>query len=99
MSYDVYFPGTSQNYTSNVIGMWHDALDMSLADLIQSFPLASDLGPKIRAGINRMEDDPQHYAAMNPANGWGNSEGALAYLRWIAEQCDEWPTAVVFVSR
>ena len=108
MSYDVTFriPGTVadpvepwRNYTSNVSRMWSDAIgiDYSLADLIRDNPRPSDLLPYLERGVEAMKADPEKYRAWNPENGWGDYEGALAYLEWMAQGCRDYPGAVVDV--
>ena len=89
-----------RNYTSNVSGMWYEALGgVTLGDLLDPEPLAKDLEPLIRKGISEMMESPEHFRKMNPPNGWGNYEGALEFLIWIADKCREWPTARVRVWR
>ena len=111
MSYDVYFTAdvggpepvgiADRNYTSNVSQMWWTALgcDKSLGDLLDEKPLASDLEPTIRRAIAEMMEAPAVFRAMNPPNGWGDYEGALDYLVWIADTCRAYPKARVEVSR
>lgn len=77
------------NYTSNVAPMWRDALgDVALGNLIDRDGRAATLAPLVRAGVERMEADPDRYRAMNPENNWGDYDGALAYLRNLAEACE-----------
>jgi len=58
----------------------------------------SEAGGVIARAVERMEADPDTYRAMNPPNGWGDYEGALAFLRRLAEACAEHPRATVRVS-
>jgi hypothetical protein len=110
MSYDVYFEGETgdfegeeiwRNYTSNVSPMWTDAIQrsMTLGELIESYPKASDLAPQLLPALVRMGRNPSRYEAMNPDNGWGDFEGAYQYLAWIWTTCTRWPNATVRVSR
>ena len=104
MSYDVTFGPTieepSRNYTSNVSGMWADAIGENLGDLIERLgKRAGDILPALERGIAAMEADPDKYRAMNPANGWGDYDGALAYLRWMRDNCRDWPETSCTVSR
>ena len=112
MSYDVYFTAEvggdpderpdfdNRNYTSNVSRMWYEALGgITLGDLIETTPVAKDLEPRIREGIACMAEAPEHFRTMEPSNGWGDYEGAVEYLRWIADRCRAWPLARVEVSR
>jgi hypothetical protein len=101
-----------KNYTSNVGAMWARALknegehpgeiwkqfDYGLAHVIDEHPKASDLGPIVRAAVDRMRDAGQAaYADLEPGNGWGDYPGALAYLTWIADTCEKHPSALVRV--
>lgn len=84
------------NYTSNVWPMWADALGRGL-DEFHDAPCSEAAG-LLAAGIQRMEADPEKYRAMNPSNGWGDYEGALTYLRGIAEACANHPKCSIWVS-
>lgn len=112
MSYDVTFyadvggkesaplVGGWRNYTANVSGMWFDAIgEPGLGELLDPEPVAEIILPQIEKGILNMRANPEKYRAMNPANGWGDYEGALAYLEWIAEGCRQWPKSRVHVWR
>lgn len=103
-----------RNYTSNAGEMWSRALkiegqnpgwgsfaqfDYGLAELIKRTPKATDLGPIVRAAVTSMRNAGQAaYADLEPGNGWGNYEGALNYLEWIADMCERHPGCTVRVS-
>jgi hypothetical protein len=57
----------------------------------------SEAAGVISAALGRMRADPQAYRAMNPANGWGSYESAMADLEWLLERCAEHPGARVYV--
>ena len=111
MSYNVYFEidtgagevaeprDGDRNYTRNVSPMWSAAIGENLGDLINRLPAARDLLPRVQRGVSAMETSPETYRAMNPDNGWGDYDGALAYLRWIADMCRTHPACTVRVSR
>lgn len=113
MSYDVYFEINTgageaadvgwRNYTTNAGPMWRRALGTesvaTLADVIRQHPKATDLGPIVRAAVTSMRNAGQAaYADLEPGNGWGNYEGALNYLEWIADMCERHPGCTVRVS-
>lgn len=103
MSYDVHFgpwiSEPSRNYTSNVAPMWEAALGVGLGELIiDKGQRAGDMLATLEAGVAAMKADPDRFRAMEPANGWGDFEGALAYLEWMAANCREWPEQPVEVS-
>ena len=103
MSYDVifgpYIEEPKRNYTSNVSGMWTEAIGENLGDLIDRITRAGDLVEPVTRGIVAMRADPDKYRAMNPSNGWGKYEGALAYLEWILRTATEYPDVEVSVWR
>jgi hypothetical protein len=84
------------NYTANVSGMWADALGHRLADL--KGRTAGDCIDTLRRAVADMENRPEHYQAMNPPNGWGNYDGALAYLRQLHDACCAHPKAEIHIS-
>jgi hypothetical protein len=108
MSYDVYLqidtgagePVTAVeigNYTSNVFPMWVEALNGVSLREFSGAPCTEAAGP-LADGVKRMEADPEKYREMNPPNGWGDYEGALKYLRTLAEACAEHPKCTIYVS-
>lgn len=106
MSYDVTFevPGDHvdgwRNYTSNVSPMWTKAMGANLGDLIDQWGYrCANLLPHLRLGIAVMKAYPEPFKAMNPSNGWGDYDGALGYLEWMAAMCCEWPDVKVTVWR
>jgi hypothetical protein len=86
------------NCTSNVSGMWTEALGGVRLAAFHLAPCSEVAGPLADA-VKRMEADPDTYRAMNPPNGWGNYEGALAYLRKLAEACAAHPKCRIRISR
>lgn len=108
MSYDLYLqidtggedPATVRdigNYTSNVSGIWAEALGYPLADLHGR--TAAEAIDDLRQAVQRMASDPEKYRAMQPPNGWGNYEGARDYLSDLLEGCLAHPKSTIYVSR
>lgn len=107
MSYDVYFvieTGSGhevdvdeRNYTSNVSGMWSKALATTTVRGLDGAP-ASEAAGVLAAAVERMRANPDDYRPMNPENGWGDYEGALAFLEWMAETAREHPATTIRVS-
>ena len=84
----------SDNYTGNVCPMWieagvYEALYES--DGVE----ASSIIPILEDGIADMESNPRTYSAMNPSNRWGDSVGALRFLRRLLEACKQDPKALI----
>jgi hypothetical protein len=84
------------NYTSNCAGMWRKAG----ADLaaFHGKP-ASECTPSLKSAIEAMENDPETFRAMNPANGWGSYDSLLEALKTLLKDFQEHPDAIVRVSR
>jgi hypothetical protein len=85
------------NYTSNVGPMWCEALGDKLLREYHGAPCSEAAGPLAEA-VKRMEAEPDKYREMEPANGWGDYEGALRYLRTLAEACAEHSKCTIYVS-
>jgi hypothetical protein len=85
------------NYTSNVSRMWAEALGFPLAEMDGS--AAGKFIAALEAAVGRMDDDREHYEAMNPPNGWGDAEGARRYLATLLEGCRRFPATTIHVSR
>lgn len=105
MSYDVYLTvdtGADEpvgiadwNYTSNCGSMWrHAGVDLRALDGVPA-PVAAEA---INNAVKHMESDPDTYRAMNPPNGWGDYDGALTFLRNIADACATHTKAKLGVS-
>lgn len=90
------YPADIGNYTGNVSGMWDDALGYRLADLHGK--TAGDHQADLQLAVDDMAFRAGHYQAMNPANGWGSYEGALAYLTKLRDACMDHPKATIRVS-
>lgn len=82
------------NYTSNVGPMWRDALQGRLLREFHGSPCSEAAGPLAEA-VKRMENEPERYKLMEPSNGWGDYDGALTYLRRLAEMCAEHPKCYI----
>lgn len=84
------------NYTSNAARMWGLALGYSLGELADRN--AGDSLPVLTAAVDRMTADPAAYRALEPSNGWGDYEGALAYLTALRDACLVHPRAQIHIS-
>lgn len=60
---------------------------------------AAQLVEPLRAGLARLLAEPAHFRKFNPANGWGNYDGLLAFVQEYLSACEENPDADVSVSR
>jgi hypothetical protein len=85
------------NYTHNVTPMWklagvYEALYMSDKQKAQSLIFTLSKGIKI------MQDNPDDFIALNPENGWGSYETALAWLIKLRDNCIEFPEGNIEIS-
>ena len=85
------------NYTYNVGDMFRASLGGDGLRELQGLA-GEEATPKLRKAIAYMEDHPVEMRGMNPANGWGNYEGALNYLRAVLDGCVTHPKAVVSIT-
>lgn len=89
--------------TYNLAPMFREALGIPMSAHADSGGghldgmLARDALPILNRAIERMCSEPDRFRALNPPNGWGSYEGALEFLRWLREQCENHPKATVRV--
>jgi hypothetical protein len=75
-----------RNYTSNVVGMWDLAMPkLHLRDM-DGRPVAECL-PHLREGVAWMESNREACLKHEPGNGWGDYDGALAFLAAVLDAC------------
>lgn len=87
------------NYTSNVAGIWAEALGFPLADL--DGKNAGESVAALDAAIAALRD-PERRAAferLEPDNGWGDLGGALNYIIKLACSCRTHPKTTIRISR
>ena len=58
----------------------------------------SDALPILRAGLAAMAEREEEMRAMEPDNGWGSYEGAVACLVNIADVCEQHPGGTLAVG-
>ncbi len=106
MSYDIHLeidtggPDPGQvcdvgNHTWNCSPMFVKAIGESLTDL--DGRVAGEVAEQLCLGVKAMLDDPGGYEALNPPNGWGSYDSALAYLQNLALACRRHPKATIRV--
>jgi hypothetical protein len=90
------------NYTSNVWRMWDEALGTANDSMSALYHLSGEVCGDIVEQLERAVDDmiarPDFYRQWNPANGWGDYEGALRYLAGIEAYCRAYPKARLRIS-
>jgi len=60
---------------------------------------AAQLIEPLKAGLAKLESDPERFEKLNPSNGWGSYEGLVSFVRDYLRACKETPDAEVYVSR
>lgn len=60
---------------------------------------AEQLIEPLKAGLAKLESDPERFDKLNPPNGWGSYDGLLVFVRDYLRACEETPDAEVYVSR
>jgi len=107
MSLDVYLEETipTNVYSANVTHNLRKMADAAgLYDIVwrpdeHGITTASQLIEPLRAGIERLKADPEHYQQFNPNNGWGSYNHFIVWLEQYLTACEEHPNAFVTVSR
>ena len=60
---------------------------------------ASQLIEPLRAGLERLLNNPESYLPFNPSNGWGDYSELVAFVMQYLAACERWPMAEVSVWR
>ena len=60
---------------------------------------AHQLVEPLKIGLNVLETEPERFLPLNPANGWGDYEGLVSFVRRYLGACKTHPTAKVTVWR
>lgn len=104
MSLDFYLEETRpteifwRNITHNLSPMWRKA-GVYEALYNSEGKKAGELYVTLEKGLHHMTYHAEEYRALNPSNGWGNYEGALAFLKDVMDACNENPGAIVRISK
>jgi hypothetical protein len=57
--------------------------------------IASDMTSRLKAGIDKLKNNPEHMKKFNPSNEWGSYEGLLRFAEGVLDACEMNPTAKV----
>ena len=60
---------------------------------------AKQLIEPLRVGLELLESDPARLEKFNPANGWGDYDGLVRFVKKYLAACEEYPEAEVSVWR
>lgn len=108
MSYDFYLevdsggpePATVAdvgNMTSNVSGIWHEAMGIPMADLDGKEAWA--IVDYFERGVRALRYEPEKFQHLEPKNGWGSAESAKDMLWALVVACTAHPKATLRISR
>lgn len=79
MSYDMGIGEEDFNYTWNVAPMWYDLYKENGIREIYGLT-GKQAVPVLRALREHMEDNAERLRELEPDNGWGSFDGALAFV-------------------
>lgn len=85
------------NYTYNVYPMFRMAFGHNTGLYKLNGLIGEEAALELEQAINKMESSPKEYRQMNPANGWGNYEGAITFLENLKIACRLHPESTVYV--
>lgn len=103
----------SINMTGNLSPMWHRAMKFANGIEDGPFRGRPDGGwglrwldgrtgqeaiPKLEAAACWMADNAEELKKLNPANGWGDFDAAILYVRQLIEMAKRAPKATFYVS-
>lgn len=60
---------------------------------------ARELIEPLREGLKKLRDDPAKYEKYNASNGWGLYKNFVPFVERYLAACEEYPEALVSVSR
>jgi hypothetical protein len=60
---------------------------------------AGELVLILKPGLDYLRADPERFKKHNPENGWGNYEGLVRFVTNYLAACEQYPDAVIHVSR
>ena len=63
------------------------------------YKTAGQIIEPLRAGLEKLKQDPDKFKALNPANGWGDYDGFVAFVENYLAACVKYPDAVIYASR
>ena len=91
----------SADITHNLNAMAEEAGIYELVWRPEEVPVgsASDLIGPLQAAIAEMERNPDRFRKHNAPNGWGLYEHFVPWLRRYLAACEQYPDAIVKVSR
>jgi hypothetical protein len=101
VNYDDHRGVYSANITHNLVKMAHEAGVYKALWRHEEIGIthAHQLIEPLRAGLECLRAEPERFKQFNPANGWGNYENLVEFIKQYLEACEDYQTAEVSVSR
>ena len=87
-----------ENATHNLTPMWREACVYDALYMSDGRPAWSQIAT-LMLGVLTMIVYPDTFKALEPANGWGNYEGALEFLQNVCQACVSNPEAIIHISK
>lgn len=112
--WDRLFPGREPiTITVSESSVYHDNITHNLSKMAEEAGIykhlwrpdrigietAGQLIESLRGGLIVLESDPARFKKFNPANGWGDYEGLVSFVRRYLVACKGFPHAEVRASR
>ncbi len=89
----------SFNYTYNVSPMWY-AIYPNQEHMIDVDGLTGKQSlPLLECALNILQNEPDKFIALNPANGWGSYDGFKQFIFQLIELAEEYPEWIWEASR
>ena len=60
---------------------------------------AKELIKPLQEGLKVLRDDPDRFKVFNPSSGWGSYDVLVGFVKNYLAACEQYPEAVVSVSR
>lgn len=91
----------TDNITHNLTGMAREA---NLYECLWrpeelGITKASEMIPRLEAGLALLRSDRERFEKFNPENGWGNYVGLVCFVNQLLQACKTDPDARIHVCR
>ena len=110
MSLDVYLRIKTQK---SEVRVYHDNITHNLGKMASEagvyealwrpdehgYEKAEQIIPILKAGLTLLQSDQVAFKAFNPENGWGDYDGLVEFIVDYLAACEEFPEAMIDVSR
>lgn len=101
MSWNIWVDATARttvyerNATFNYVPIFREALGCEFRDL--DGQKGAEVLKRLRRAVQDITEHPERYEALEPENGWGTVEDALAVLREMLQTCEAYADSEIHV--